>query len=108
LSHVSFSWWGVLDAPSEQHADVAVEAPPDWAEPATEWIRVVKPTPVTEAEHQAALAEIDLPPYPLELAPSPLRVLGSWAAATLQIALGATIGAMVVIVALAWIVQASR
>lgn len=104
---MSFSWWGVLDAPTEQQTD-ETEPAPKWAEPATEQLRIAGPTPVTEDEHQASLAEIDLPPHPLELTLSPWHSLAGWASATLQIALGAAFGALVVIVALAWIVQATR
>lgn len=108
MSHVSFSWWAVVDVPTEQQIDVAAVPAPKWAEPATEQLRIARPAPVTEDEHQTALNEIDLPPHPLELTLSPWHSLAGWASATLQIALGAAFGALVVIVALAWIVQATR
>lgn len=61
------------------------------------------------AEHGlAAFDPAALPPHPLRLAPSPWRALAGWTAGVLQLALGASLGALAVLLALAWIVQATR
>lgn len=80
-------------------------------EPATEAFPA--PLPVDEAEHQAALAEIDLPPHPLtshrlRVMPSRWLPVLRWSSETLQVAFGASLGCSIVFVflsLLAWLTR---
>jgi hypothetical protein len=96
-------WLGGFDAASSRI---------EWfeqPEPDTEAFPVVQPAAptrlVSAAEHQAALAEIDLPPHPLRLRPSRWAGARRWSAETLQVALGATLGCggvLAILSVLAW------
>lgn len=70
--------------------------------PATGWFTQ---GPASEAEHQAALAEIDLPPHPLGLHLSPWQALRQWLAETAQLAIGFLIGALAVVMLLSWLAR---
>lgn len=125
VSGSSTDWFGERSSPvrnSEPVGEFAnVEPAPNETavsladEPVTEALPTLR-TPdvsnpdlrITEDEHRAALATIELPPYPLELPPDRLAVARRWVSEVAQLAIGAAIGSFAVLVLLYWVGQAVR